>query len=70
MTSLIDFFGESKAIEEACEEIRYRKQLQYEERDSRRRKLSSASSSRLVRETEECDKDSAKGRVLAQLQQG
>jgi hypothetical protein len=65
MISLVELFEESKAIEEAREEIRYRKQLRYEERDSRRMKRSSAPSTPLVPETEGYDKDRAKGRVLA-----
>jgi hypothetical protein len=57
MTPLIDFFGEGKAIEEAREEMRFRKQLQYEERDARRRKLASAPSHPVIRETEGIDEE-------------
>jgi hypothetical protein len=64
MQALIDFFGEKKAIEEAREELQYRRQLR-NEGIARRRMPLEASRTPPIPRTEGYDKEVSKSRVLA-----
>jgi hypothetical protein len=64
MRPLIEFFGKDRAIEEAFEELRYRKQLRNDGAERRKMHLESSPTPTIL-ETEGYDKGVSRGGVVA-----